>query len=62
MRKVGDYTKILMDWELMFTGDLQVISSLFKTDNKIQRELWKKKHLLLQQIVVDLLENPAKIK
>lgn len=46
----------------MFTGDLQVISSLFKTDNKIQRELWKKKHLLLQQIVVDLLENPAKTK
>lgn len=48
--------------ELMFTGDFQIISSLFKTDNKIQRELWKKKHLLLQQIVVDLLENPAKTK
>lgn len=60
MRKVGDYTKILME-ELMFTGDFQIISS-FKTDNKIQRELWKKKHLLLQQIVVDLLENPAKTK
>lgn len=61
MRKVGDYTKILME-ELMFTGDFQIISSLFKTDNKIQRELWKKKHLLLQQIVVDLLENPVKTK